>query len=139
MLVFHPLKQLEDRVHDVETKHCQLGIKVALPSADFEEDKLAKYGKSAVVICVCHNSPLVVVQVPARILHPLLCSRPGQLLAQSTYLHKLVVVLDHRLQALQGLKGVSLALLAGDRNDHLAVRREFERKPGKLICILGPS
>ena len=136
VLVFHPLEQLEDRVHDVEAKHRQLWIEIALPSAHLEEDELAEDGKGAVVVGVRHNSPLVVVQVSASILHPLLRSRPSQLLAKSTNLHELVVILDHRLETLQGLQGVRLALLAGDGDDHLAVGRELEREPGQLVCIL---
>ena len=110
MFVLHPLKQLEDRVHDIEAKHGQLRVEVALPAAHLKEDELAKDGQGAVVVSVRHNSPLIVVQVSARVLHPLLCSCPGELLAQGADLHELVVVLDHRPQALQGLQGLRLVL-----------------------------
>ena len=70
MFVLHPLKELEDGVHDGVPDHSQLWLKVALPPANLLEDELAEDREGAVVIGVSDQPPLVVGQVSPSCLHP---------------------------------------------------------------------
>lgn len=119
MLLLHTLEEQHDRVHHRVSQMRLLGTRVTAPSANLGKYQFHKDRQGALADGIRHQTPLVVVQIATRRLHPHFYDVHGQLLAQCGHLDEVLLHIDHLAEHMILMRHGRIRRFVGARYDDL--------------------